>query len=47
VQREVYRMVDQNLGRSGPMSVADGGRAARGGAAGTDPNAGDHAPGQG
>jgi uncharacterized membrane protein YdbT with pleckstrin-like domain len=48
VQREVYRMVDQNLGRTGPMSVADGGRgAARGGAAGTAPTAGDEAPGQG
>ena len=46
VQREVYRMVDQNLGRSGPMSVADGGRAGRGGAAGTSPTA-DEAPGQG
>jgi uncharacterized membrane protein YdbT with pleckstrin-like domain len=47
VQREVYRMVDQNLGKSGPMSVADGGRVARGGAAGTAPTAGDEAPGQG
>jgi uncharacterized membrane protein YdbT with pleckstrin-like domain len=48
VQREVYRMVDQNLGRTGPMSVADGGRgAARGRAAGTAPTAGDEAPGQG
>jgi uncharacterized membrane protein YdbT with pleckstrin-like domain len=48
VQREVYRMVDQNLGRTGPMSVADGGRgAARGGAAGTAPTASDEAPGQG
>jgi uncharacterized membrane protein YdbT with pleckstrin-like domain len=44
VQREVYRMVDQNLGKSGPMSVADGGRAGRGVAA--DPNAADEAPGQ-
>ena len=44
VQREVYRMVDQNLGRTGPMSVADGGRAPRGG---TAPSAGDEAPGQG
>jgi uncharacterized membrane protein YdbT with pleckstrin-like domain len=48
VQREVYRMVDQNLGRTGPMSVADGGRgAARGGGAGAAPTAGDEAPGQG
>jgi uncharacterized membrane protein YdbT with pleckstrin-like domain len=47
VQREVYRMVDQNLGRSGPMTAADGGRAARGGAAATAPTAGDEAPGQG
>jgi len=44
VQREVYRMVDQNLGKSGPMSVADGGRATRNVAA--DPNAADEAPGQ-
>ena len=44
VQREVYRMVDQNLGKSGPMSVADGGRAGRGVTA--DPNAADEAPGQ-
>jgi uncharacterized membrane protein YdbT with pleckstrin-like domain len=44
VQREVYRMVDQNLGKSGPMSVADGGRARRSVAA--DPNAADEAPGQ-
>jgi uncharacterized membrane protein YdbT with pleckstrin-like domain len=44
VQREVYRMVDKNLGRSGPMSVADGGRAGRGG---TAPAASDEAPGQG
>jgi uncharacterized membrane protein YdbT with pleckstrin-like domain len=47
VQREVYRMVDQNLGKSGPMSVADGGRVARGGATGTAPTAGDEAQGQG
>ena len=47
VQREVYRMVDQNLGRSGPMSVADGGRAGRGGPAGTHPTAGDDASEQG
>ena len=47
VQREVYRMVDQNLGRTGGMSVADGGRAARGGTATTPPAAGDEAPGQG
>ena len=47
VQREVYRMVDQNLGRTGGMSVADGGRAARGGTPTTPPTAGDEAPGQG
>ena len=47
VQREVYRMVDQNLGRTGGMSVADGGRAARGGTPTTHPTAGDEAPGQG
>jgi uncharacterized membrane protein YdbT with pleckstrin-like domain len=45
VQREVYRMVDQNLGRSGPMTMADGGRAARGGTADADPSAADEAPG--
>jgi uncharacterized membrane protein YdbT with pleckstrin-like domain len=45
VQREVYRMVDQNLGKSGGTSMADGGRVARGGAAGT-PAAADEAPGQ-
>ena len=44
VQREVYRMVDQNLGKSGPMSMADGGRAGR--AVAADPNAADEAPGQ-
>ena len=47
VQREVYRMVDQNLGRSGPMSVADGGRAGRGGNPTAHPTASDEAPGQG
>ena len=44
VQREVYRMVDQNLGRTGGTSMADGGRAGRSLAA--DPKAADEAPGQ-
>jgi uncharacterized membrane protein YdbT with pleckstrin-like domain len=46
VQREVYRMVDQNLGRTPGTSLADGGRAARGGAAGTATTATDEASGQ-
>jgi uncharacterized membrane protein YdbT with pleckstrin-like domain len=41
VQREVYRMVDQNLGRSGPLTAADGGRASR-----PAPAAADETPGQ-
>jgi len=44
VQREVYRMVDQNLGRTGGTSMADGGRVGRSVAA--DPKAADEAPGQ-